>query len=248
MTTWILLRGLTHEVRHWGNFTADLQARFPGDRILPLELPGAGLLNDLDSPARIEAMADHCHQALAQAGATPPCVLVAMSMGGMIAAAWAQAHPGELAGCVLINTSFGAFSLPHQRLRPRAWPGLLRAALDPSVLARERRILGLVSQTARNRPEVLQAWTAIAGSRPVRPVNALRQVLASARFRAPRQAPIPTLILAGARDGLVSPKCSEAIARHWQCPLRIHPEAGHDLTLDDGPWVAGAIGEWMEGR
>ena len=246
MTTWILLRGLTHEVRHWGSFPEELQAEFPGDRILPLELPGAGELNGLDSPARIQDMAAHGHRALAALGVAAPYRLVAMSMGGMIAAAWAQAHPEEVEACVLINTSFGAFSPPWRRLRASAWPGLVKAVLDRTLPGRERRILDLISTTARARPEVLEAWTAIARSRPVSPANALRQLVASARFRAPGQAPVPTLILAGARDGLVATECSRAIARRWHCPLRVHPEAGHDLPLDDGPWVAKAIRAWLE--
>ena len=245
MSTWILLRGLTHEVRHWGEFPDRLREAVPGAQVLLVEIPGNGELNDLASPLSIRTMAAHCRATAAGQGASAPYYLVAMSMGGMVAAAWAEAHPGEVAGCVLINTSFGRFSPPTQRLRLGAWPSFLGIILERSVRARERRILHLTSGLPAARAGALEAWTEIAESRPVSPRNALRQILASATFRAPRKAPVPTLVLSGAADGLVDPRCSAAIARRWRCPLVVHPEAGHDLTLDDGVWAAREISRWL---
>ena len=243
MSTWILLRGLTRETRHWGGFPSQLLAAFPGDRVLPLELPGNGELNALASPMSIAGMAAFCREAAARSGAAPPYLLLAMSMGGMVASAWSERHPEEIAGCVLINTSFGRFSPPHRRLRPRAWPGLLAILLEGTAEGRERRILALTS--ARAHPGVVAEWAAIRRSRPVSPANALRQLLASAAFRAPLEAAVPTLVLASARDGLVDPRCSLAIARQWHCALALHPDAGHDLPLEDGAWVAGEIRKWL---
>jgi hypothetical protein len=39
------------------------------------------------------------------------------------------------------------------------------------------------------------------------------------------------------QDVLVSPQCSATLAHRWQVELRIHPDAGHDLPLDDPAWV-----------
>jgi len=55
------------------------------------------------------------------------------------------------------------------------------------------------------------------------------------------------IVLAGAGDRLVDPRCSLAIARRWHCPLALHPEAGHDLPLDDGAWVAREVRGWCAG-
>jgi hypothetical protein len=35
------------------------------------------------------------------------------------------------------------------------------------------------------------------------------------------------------------------MSRAWGAPLRLHTQAGHDLPLDDGAWVARAVGEWL---
>ena len=245
MSTWILLRGLTREKRHWGRFPEQLRAVLPEARALALELPGNGELNALESPASIARMAAFCREELARTGAAPPYILVGMSLGAMVAVAWAERHPGEIAACVLISTSLGSFSPIHHRLRPGAWPVLLNILMDRTAEQRERRIFGLTSALPHEDPQVIAEWTAIRLSRPVRPRNAFRQLWAAARYRAPLKAPVATLVLAGAGDRLVDPRCSREIARRWHCSLVVHPEAGHDLPLDDGVWVAGEIGRWL---
>jgi pimeloyl-ACP methyl ester carboxylesterase len=245
VSTWILLRGLTRERRHWGGFPERLMAALPEARVVALELPGNGVLNELDSPVEIKKMAAQCHAEAARLRLAPPFHLLAMSMGAMVATAWAADHPEEIRACVLINTSFGAFSPLHQRLRPRAWLPLLGLLCARTDRQREQAILQLTSRLQPEAARVLDTWTAIRASRPVRAMNALRQMVAAARFRAPLAAPVPVLILASAADGLVDPRCSMEIARRWGCALQIHPEAGHDLPLDDGAWVAEQVRAWL---
>ncbi len=246
MSTWILLRGLTREKRHWGDFPDQLQQGMPGAQVIPLELPGSGDLNALSSPTRIAEMASGCREALARIGAPPPYYLLAMSMGAMVATAWAQEHPDEIQACVLINTSFGSFSPLHHRLRPRAWGTVLRILLTPSPEVREQLIFGLTTRLVIAKSQVVEAWAAIGRSRPVTPLNALRQILAAARFRAPASASVPVLILTGAGDQLVDPYCSQEIARRWHCAIAMHTRAGHDLPLDDSAWVVAKVKEWVD--
>ena len=76
----------------------------------------------------------------------------------------------------------------------------------------------------------------------------MRQSLAAARYRAPRQRPFDQLLLlAGARDALVDPRCSLQLAAQWDAVVAVHPEAGHDLPLDDAAWVLARIRSWLEG-
>lgn len=247
MSTWILLRGLAREKRHWGSFPAQLMEQLPGARIIALDLPGNGEFNALPSPTTITDMASACRQTLAQLGASPPYNLLAISMGAMVATAWAEAHPGEIGACVLINTSFGSFSPLHHRMRPRAWPILLKIMLNPTPEGRERLILKLTSSQPMALAHVIATWSAIRQACPVSPWNALRQLLAAARFHAPPSPSVPVLLLVGAADRLVNPCCSREIARRWNCAMAIHPGAGHDLPLDDGPWVAKEIRSWHAG-
>ncbi|MDO8778390.1 MAG: alpha/beta hydrolase, partial [Burkholderiaceae bacterium] len=145
------------------------------------------------------------------------------------------------------NTSLRPFSAFYQRLRPANYAALLRlAALGGTPAQWEKTILRLTSQPANE--GILAHWLALRRERPVSRLNALRQLIAAARYRASLiRPPVPTLVLASARDRLVSVECSLALARQWQCALRVHPGAGHDLPLDDGPWVAQQVCDWLPG-
>ena len=49
------------------------------------------------------------------------------------------------------------------------------------------------------------------------------------------------LLLNGAGDRLVDPRCSDRIAAAFGLPLHRHPRAGHDLPLDAPDWVAAEV-------
>ena len=246
MSTWILLRGLARERRHWGRFLEQLTQEMPDARVIAIDLPGNGAFNTQTSPANIIDMAAHCRAEMSRHRLQPPYCLLAISMGAMVATAWAQHYPSEIDACVLINTSFATFSPLHHRLRPRAWYGLLRLLVARNASTREQHIFRLTSQHANISRELLPVWISIRLFRPVRAHNVFRQLVAAARFRAPWVAPVPTLVLASARDGLVDPLCSREIARRWSCAIAIHPAAGHDLPLDDGEWVARQVRDWAK--
>jgi len=243
MSTWVLLRGLTREAGHWGEFVGQLAAGLPDARILTLDLPGNGIHHGEPSPTRVEAMVEACRAQLAAQHLTGPVHLLAMSLGAMVAVAWAAARPQELAGCVLINTSLRPFSPFYRRLRPSSYPGLLGVLARRDARSKEAAILNLTSRLAA--PSVVDDWVELRKARAVSAANALRQLLAAARFRAPPHAPpVPMLVLSGAADALVDPRCSAALAARWGLPFARHPTAGHDLPLDDGAWVVDRIRAW----
>jgi pimeloyl-ACP methyl ester carboxylesterase len=245
MATWVLLRGLTREGAHWGDFPAQLGALLPGSLILSVDLPGAGQLRHRRCPLRVEDMVGFCRDQLRAAGAQPPYLLLGLSLGGMVAVAWADAHPHEVAGCVLVNTSMRPFSSPQDRLRPRNWLSLLRLLVPMSPRRAEESILALTSSSPQRHTQVVAEWVAIRQARPVAAANALRQLWAAARYRHPGPAPrVPVLVLASARDALVDPRCSAELARRWQAGFDRHPDAGHDLPLDDGAWLALRLARW----
>lgn len=247
MSTWVLLRGLTRESRHWGEFPALLQRRLGSAQVVMLDLPGNGELNAQASPMRVGGMAEACRVALRERGLKPPYHLLAMSLGAMVALAWARQHPEELQGCVLINTSLRTFSPWYQRLRPRNYRAVLGMALSRDPAANERSVLEITTRHPTVAPATLLAqWTRWRIENPVSRANALRQLWAAARFSTPRAAPqVPLLALVSAADGLVDPRCSQRLAQAWGAELRCHPTAGHDLPLDDGAWVAHQVRAWL---
>lgn len=249
MSCWILLRGLTRETRHWGAFPQMLQTALPDAANTPIaaiDLPGNGARHAQRSPGRIEAFAADCRDEARALGLRPPYHLLAMSLGAMAAVAWADAHPEEIAGCVLINTSLRPFSPFHQRLRPASYATLLRLALPLGHRAHEAGVLALTSRRAGEHLPILADWQAWRRENPVALSNALRQLAAAARYRAPVSAPDTSLlILASRKDALVNPACSRRLASAWHATYAEHPSAGHDLPLDDGPWVAEQVRRWL---
>lgn len=248
MTTWILLRGLSRETGHWGEFLALFQRAYPNDRVVPLDFPGNGEFHLQQSPMTVQAMVAHCRHQVATLQLQPPYSVVAVSLGGMVSVAWAHAYPHEVSHQVLINTSLRPINSFYQRLRPRNYAHLLRLLTFRANAQRwEHTIWRLTSNLSP--PETVHAWVRLRQQRPVRPLNALRQLGAASRFIAPATAPkSATLLLASRHDGLVSVECSRSIARQWNAALFEHPKAGHDLPLDDGQWVIDQMIGWQSTR
>lgn len=247
MLTWVFLRGLMRESRHWGGFPAIFEEALPGARVIALDQPGNGLLHAEKSPMNVADIVEACREELVRRGLTPPYHVLAMSLGAMVALSWAAKYPHELNGCVLINTSVRTFCGFHERLRPRNYPVLLRLALPGASAADwERRVLALTSNQATEREQLLADWMEYRRTAPVTRINVLRQLVAAFRCRAPLLAPpVPMLVLASSRDGLVAAECSRRLARQWVTHYAEHPTAGHDLPLDDGRWVTQHVAAWL---
>jgi pimeloyl-ACP methyl ester carboxylesterase len=244
--SWVLLRGLTREARHWGTLPPRLASELGGATVLTPDLEGNGVRHRERSPATIGAYAAACRAALHAAGYTPPHVLLGHSLGGMVAMSWATCYPQDVCGLVLVNTSARGTGPWYRRLRPRALGVLARIAMSSDVRARERAVLELTACHPPATPEVIASdWARWYEERPVSLGNALRQLVASARFALPSAAAgVPVLVLASERDALVDPACSHALADAWNARLLSHPTAGHDLPLDDPAWVAHEVARW----
>ncbi len=250
MTTWVLLRGLTREAAHWNGFERRLSTSLgPQHRVLTLDLPGNGTLYQARSPTCVAEMARACRAELSRRNQPAPYVLVAMSLGAMVALDWACRAPQDMSGCVLINTSLRGLSPFWQRLQPHNYASLAGVMLPGRTpLQREQAVLAMTSNQLARQGETAAAWAAVARQRPVSRGNGLRQLLAAARYRAPPHPPaVPALLLASAGDRLVSAQCSQRIAAAWGWPLRMHPDAGHDLPLDAPAWVQQQICDWWAG-
>lgn len=246
MSTWVLLRGLTRDARHWGNFVRQLGEALPGASVLTLDFPGNGARHLEDSPHTVAGLVDDCRRALEALGHHGPVNLLAMSLGAMVAVDWASRYPQEVESCVLINTSLRGVSPFYRRLRPASYGRLLRILLSRSARVREGAVLAM---TSRHAPAgTIERWIEFRQRCPVSNKNALRQLLAAARFKRPAKPPCGCLLLASTRDRLVSVECSRSIADLWSVSLYEHPCAGHDLPLDDGRWVVEQLRGWLDRR
>jgi pimeloyl-ACP methyl ester carboxylesterase len=249
MTTWVLLRGLMREARHWGDFPMQFQNAMGAQNVVTLDIPGNGSLYGQTSPDSVGGMADSYRAQLKQLGHAPPYRVLALSLGAMVAVEWSERHPDEIERMVLINTSLAPYNPFYHRLRPANYPALIGFQLYSSAAQRERLILRLTSRQRRTPQEqatLLEQWIAYAHECPVSRANILRQLRAAIFYRAaPTAPPVPVLLLAAQQDRLVDVKCSLTLAKQWGRAIRLHPTAGHDLPLDDGTWVAQQAKQWL---
>ncbi|WP_432696066.1 alpha/beta fold hydrolase [Marinobacterium sp. YM272] len=230
---WVLLRGLAREKRHWGDFSSRLGETL-GVEVLCPDTPGNGQLNSEASPLLINSAMEEVRSGIGHRG---PINLFGLSMGGMIATEWARCYPQEVNALVLVNSSFGNFSSPWNRLWPAAFFTLMRSLTQPTE-QREAQVFELTCQYKADRETRIAEWSRYASERPLSRANFIRQLSAAARFRAPSTPPVArTLILNALGDQLVNPGCSQAIAERWGVELRSHPWAGHDLPHDAPDWV-----------
>ncbi|WP_019450969.1 alpha/beta hydrolase [Cupriavidus sp. BIS7] len=252
MSTWIFLRGLTRESRHWGTLPELWASRGLGQPLL-IDLPGNGVARHVAVPATVHGMMEAVRATAHASGAPGPWRVLAMSLGAMVATHWAQAWPADVAELVLINTSMRPFSTVPERLLPLNWVALLGMAQHWDDRVRcERTVHRLTCERLDTREADLAAWVAIAQSAPVTRKAAWRQLLAAARFRARTIAPTcPTLIVSSDADRLVNPACSLHLAAAWRAPnvshIR-HPWAGHDLPHDDAPWLCDTVAAFAQGE
>ncbi|WP_432744886.1 alpha/beta hydrolase [Methylobacter sp. G7] len=260
---WILLRGLARESAHWGAFIPLLQSTFPDAQVTLLDLPGTGCFHRETSPRTIKAITDslRCH-ALDKGFIQQPATILALSLGAMVAWEWMRNYPEDICGATLMNTSFADLSPFYQRLRWQSYgkfsaltmardlhnreSGILRLTSNRRYISRDAVYAASQSETGAAQDEqIIQAWKNIQNQRPMSSKNSFRQIIAAANYRPGDIKPEhPVLLLNGLGDRLVSPTCSEAIHKKWNLELRRHPWAGHDLTLDDGAWVASQLKDW----
>lgn len=250
MSTWVLLRGLMRESRHWGDFPARLQQAMGGTVVTP-DLPGNGMLHWRSSPSCVQGMTEACRNQLQSLGHTPPYRVLAMSLGAMVAVDWATRYPHELQSMVLINTSLAPYSPFYQRLRPENYLVLFSTLLFASPARQQALILRLTSNhfSPVRQAEILALWNSYAQEFPVTRANALRQLYAAARYHAAiEKIRVAVILLSGQQDRLVDCRCSETLAERWACLIRRHPTAGHDLPLDDGDWVVQQVKDWLDSQ
>ena len=242
----VLVRGLAREASHWHDFDAGLLAHYPGATVERHDLPGNGEHWRETSPLSTAGLAEALRERVLAADPRPP-VLVAISLGAMVCLEWLRRWPQDpLAGLAVINTSVGGLCPPWQRLRIPALVHTLATLAERDPIAREQAILDLTTSQYRDDRALAELQAAFHRARPIRRVNVLRQMVAAAGFRLETlETQVSILILNSLADRMVDARCSRRLAAAIDAQLVVHPDAGHDLTLDDPRWCGEVIARWL---
>lgn len=234
---WVVIRGLGRETEHNKEFMDILRMMDPNAEVKGVDLPGAGEFYKLSSPMSIESIAEFVAMELKK-NAVDERYIISVSLGAMVVTALLKNYPELAQGAILANASFANLSPFYHRLQIEAYMHLYRAATATSLQERERAVLDMVS----NRPDrhnFIEPWAEIARKRPVSTLNFVKQLFSAATYNVDMHPPkVPMLVLVSAQDRMVKSECSKKLAEYWDVPMETHPTAGHEIWLDDGPWVA----------
>jgi pimeloyl-ACP methyl ester carboxylesterase len=106
----------------------------------------------------------------------------------------------------------------------------------------------MVSNNNTNHEKIIKNWIEIQNKRPVKRASFINQIKAALTFSPAQTWPsnIPLLVLAGKMDRLCSVESSKKIHKVWGGELALHETAGHDLPIDDAPWMIEKIKNWLK--
>lgn len=245
-TSWVFIRGLARGSAHWGPFIEHFQRHFPRAQVELLDMAGNGTERDRASFMTIEDTLEDMRRRSRFVREGKKAFLFSISLGSMLATEWAQRHPDDLAGIILINTSDRGNSWFFERLRPQTWLEILTILRNPrDSFLRENKIMAI---TAAGYPDA-DRWAREFAKLPSTTMpNFFRQLYAASRYHFPRaKPPVPLLLLASRRDQMVNSVCTERIARRWNVAAAFHPRAGHDLPIWAPEWVCEKLEEWLTG-
>ncbi|MYM64444.1 alpha/beta fold hydrolase [Pseudomaricurvus sp. HS19] len=249
---WVLLRGLGRDSRHWGEFIGIMAEAFPHDDFICVDLPGFGRARNFPAPDNIAAIVEFVRKQSEELLVDGPVNLLAISLGGMVAADWMARYPDEISRAVLINTS-STLSPLSQRIAKPALLQLLGSAMLARLLRRPELLEKRVAQWVINREEkrslIAERWASFYGDSRINLRGLLRQLQAASAFQ-PAMVTQPVLLLRALGDRLVSPACSTALYVHWRSSnpateMHAHPGGGHDLPEDAPAWIAQQIRQWL---
>lgn len=240
---WVLIRGIMSEAYHWWEFLPQLQAQFPQDEFHTADILGNGRLHASRTPLSIKKNVEALRNQAPDSGKK---ILVGFSLGGMLALEWAKLYREEVEAVVLINASLNNSPF-YKRITPYSISCIVKSALQKDHRKREENIIRMTTSNISDetRIEVAKLWGARGLQYPVNPFNFFWQIGLASQIKQPAQPPTATLILSSSKDRVVHPDCSRLIANRWNLPLESHPDAGHDLTLEDPQWVLEKVRQFL---
>ena len=198
-------------------------------RIVMHDRAGLGWSTEPKRPRTSAELANDLRRVLEHAEVAPPYVLVGHSIGGFSVRLFASAHPREVAGMVLVDSShpeqWRRFSkiLPPRSLRESAIMRRLRGWSDPTLGA-ERIDFTMSAEQVR----------------AARPLLDKPLVVLSHSPRTLRPAGLPAE-LAAKLEGIWSELQEDLLGLSRQSTHVVATHAGHHIQLDEPQLVVGAI-------
>jgi len=238
-TPLLLLHAFPLDHRMW---SAAAEALPEGVRAIGVDLPGQGHSDLGGVPPRIEDVADAVYRTMREQG-EGNAVVVGLSMGGYVALALAERHPGFVVGLGLVDTKSTADLDAARANRLRIADAVVEGqTLDP-VLSMPGALLGATSaEKRRHLFPLLESW--IRAQSPAGVAWAQRTMAARTdRTDVLRHFDGPVAVVVGAEDQLTPlVEAEHMVHAAVDAALTVVPAVGHMSAVEDPATVAAALG------
>ncbi len=232
-----LLHGISSQSGSWAGQLEDLGARF---RVIAWDAPGYGGSDALAADAPVASDYAATLAALWDALGVMRAIVVASSLGALVAAAFAARWPARVAGLVLLNPAggYGRASAGEREAKLAARLERL-ATLGPEGMA-QALPSGMLSASAPPEARALAAWS----TAQLRPESYRQAARMLAHAYLPDDAaryPGPVLVAGASADTITPPAGCAALARAFpHAEFRLLDGPGH-LSYLDAPDAVNAL-------
>ncbi|MEN5076031.1 alpha/beta fold hydrolase [Isoptericola cucumis] len=237
-TPLVLLHGFPLDHRMWAAAARELPA---GVRAIGVDLPGQGHSELSGMAPRLEDVADAVHATLRDQG-EGNAVVVGLSLGGYVALALAERHPGFVVGLGLVDTKSTADTDEARAKRLRVAAAVEETQTIDPVLGMPAALLGATSAARRRHlfPD-LETW--IRAQSPVGVAWAQRAMAGRPdRTDVLRAFDGPVAVVVGAEDQITPLADAEHMVHAANDgALTVVPAVGHMSAVEDPATVAAAL-------
>ena len=213
-------------------------------RVIAPDLRGFGESETGTGPVTMARYADDLH-VLLQELVTGPAVLIGHSMGGYVALAFVRQYPAMVHGLVLVSTKAGK-DTPEAAAGRRATAEKVQAMGVPVVI--DTMASKMLAANNHDRALAEQVCGFMAPSKPAGVIGALLGMAERPDATAElARISVPTLVITGADDTLISPTESEKLAQAIPgSQLNIIPHAGHLVASEQPDKFNYVLEEWLD--
>jgi pimeloyl-ACP methyl ester carboxylesterase len=243
-----LIIGLTKESRHWSkDFIDEIKKVINPKEIVFVDLPGSGKYLKDKSPTNISDIVDFS-RAKQTFNPNRSRMVIAISLGGMVAWNWVTRYPDDFQSFVMINSSMSGVSSVFKRVQPSAAIDFFKIAATKNGAEKEQLVLDLCSNNPENAKKILPSWTKLGVESSMHFSNILRQLIAGMNFKAKLVPKIPMLIIAAKHDRLAHYSCSQDIAKLVNAKFILCTDllVGHAFHVDAPEYLVSEIKTWQE--
>lgn len=248
-TTIFLIRGLTRESGHWGEFPDSLKKINREVSIQFIDLPGSGKFVNKKSPISISKIVDFLRSEIL-IDKSQTNILLASSLGGIVAMNWVIRFPNDFNGIVTLSSTYKGVCKTFERMKPQMWLEIIALMFTSNLSKREQIILNFNSNNDSFKSKNLEKWVEIQKNRKMTRSNMIRQSIAGLRFnfKTKPEINVPLLIVGSKSDKLVCVKCIKKTHAFLGGDLLLHETAGHSITLDEPDWMATELMIWLKDK